>query len=59
MKSGCLSEYLEWELSPRKGRRGREEVGMLIGTEDGLFKRFRRFSGEEDWLLGGSLTLEG
>ena len=32
---------------------------MLIGMEEGLLRMLRRFSGEADSLLDGSLFMEG
>ena len=49
-------EYLDWELKSGKGKNGVEEDGMFIAKEDGLLNMFKRFSGEEDFLLCGSLA---
>jgi len=56
-----LIEYLDREelLRPRKGRKGFAGEGIFIDKEDLLFKRFKRFSGEEDCLLCGSCSCEG
>ena len=43
-KSECCIEYLEGLLSPNKGKKS--EVGMLIGMDDGLLIKLRRFSGQ-------------
>ena len=55
MKSEWLREYFDWELNPMNGWKGNEEVGMLIGIEEGLVKMFNISSGEEDLLFGKSL----
>jgi hypothetical protein len=49
-------EYLDWELNPGKGKNGVEEDGMFIAKEEWLLNMFKRFSGEEDLLLCGSLA---
>ena len=54
----CCSLPGGWkDFSPRNnGLRGEEEVGRMIGIEDGLFRMFNMSSGEEDLLLGELFT---
>ena len=55
LKSEWLKEYFDWELIPMKWEKGKAEVGMLIGIEEGLVKMFNISSGEEDLLFRVSL----
>ena len=49
-------ENFERELKSGKGKNGVEEEGMFIAKEEWLVNMFKRFSGEEDLLLCGSLA---
>jgi len=46
-----LIEYFDCEVRLRKGRKWLEGEGIFIDKEGLLFRRFKRFSGEEDCLL--------